>query len=175
MQPSSCSLPPASLPTLVTRLPLDARLFTPAPPRKPRQNGRPRVVGKRLPTLEQIRDDPTTRLYGAKRAPLVWGAEPRRRNRLGDSRLVSYGQAPSAHPLGADPRSRRPLPDSSPASRLIGRQLRCRSCPGLSCEGLWKSPSMQCACHLGVETRGPVVAPGHPAHHARPPPGSFRL
>lgn len=46
--------------TLVTRLCLDARLFTPAPPRLPRQNGRPSVVGKRLPTLEQRRDDPTT-------------------------------------------------------------------------------------------------------------------
>lgn len=42
------------LATLVTRLRLDARLFTPAPPRKPRQNGRPRMIGKRLPTLKKF-------------------------------------------------------------------------------------------------------------------------
>jgi hypothetical protein len=64
------------LATLVTRLRLDARLFTPAPPRKPRQNGRPRVVGKRLPTLEQIRDDPT-RLWTALSVPRWYGEQSR--------------------------------------------------------------------------------------------------
>ncbi|HST89918.1 MAG TPA: transposase, partial [Ktedonobacterales bacterium] len=49
-----------SVATLVTRLRLDARLFTPAPPRTPGQKGRPRLVGQRLPTLEQCRDDPAT-------------------------------------------------------------------------------------------------------------------
>jgi DDE superfamily endonuclease len=62
--------------TLVTRLRLDARLFTPAPPRKPRQNGRPRVVGKRLPTLEQIRDDATT-LWTALSVPRWYGEQSR--------------------------------------------------------------------------------------------------
>jgi hypothetical protein len=37
-----------------TRLRLDAALYTPAPPRKPRQNGRPRRKGARLPPLEQL-------------------------------------------------------------------------------------------------------------------------
>jgi hypothetical protein len=64
------------LATLVTRLRLDARLFPPAPPRKPRQHGRPRVVGKRLPTLEQIRDDPTTRL-SALSVPRWYGEQSR--------------------------------------------------------------------------------------------------
>jgi hypothetical protein len=32
----------------------------PAPPRLPRQNGRPRIVGARLPTLDQVRADPAT-------------------------------------------------------------------------------------------------------------------
>lgn len=64
------------LATLVTRSRLDARLFTPAPPRKPRQNGRPRVVGKRLPTLEQIRDDPTT-LWTALSVPRWYGEQSR--------------------------------------------------------------------------------------------------
>lgn len=46
--------------TFVTRLRLDAHLCAPPPPRASGQTGRPRLVGKRLPTLEQWRDDPTT-------------------------------------------------------------------------------------------------------------------
>jgi hypothetical protein len=45
---------------MVTRLRLDAALFTPAPPRKPKQNGRPRIKGSRLPTLQQVLGDPAT-------------------------------------------------------------------------------------------------------------------
>ena len=37
--------------TLMTRLRLDAALYEPAPARRPRQNGRPRLKGARLPTL----------------------------------------------------------------------------------------------------------------------------
>jgi hypothetical protein len=46
--------------TVITRLRLDAHLCAPPPPRTPQQIGRPRVVGKRLPTLEQWRDDVAT-------------------------------------------------------------------------------------------------------------------
>jgi len=46
--------------TVVTRLRLDAALYEPAPPRTPKQNGRPRLKGKRLPTLEALLNDPTT-------------------------------------------------------------------------------------------------------------------
>lgn len=62
--------------TVVTRLRLDARLFAPAPPRRPRQNGRPRLVGQRLPTLAARLADPTTEWR-----PLVasrWYGEPDR-------------------------------------------------------------------------------------------------
>ncbi len=47
--------------TIVTRLRLDAALYEPAPPRRPGAKGRPRKKGKRLPTLEQVRDNPKTR------------------------------------------------------------------------------------------------------------------
>jgi hypothetical protein len=50
-----------ALATIVTRLRLDARLFTPAPPRSPGQRGRSRVVGTRLPTLATRLANPTTR------------------------------------------------------------------------------------------------------------------
>ena len=47
--------------TLITRLRLDAALYEPAPRRSPGQPGRPRVKGKRLPTLQAILADPQTR------------------------------------------------------------------------------------------------------------------
>jgi DDE superfamily endonuclease len=43
-----------------TRLRLDAALYEPAPPRKPRQTGRPRLKGKRLPTLAPVLANPAT-------------------------------------------------------------------------------------------------------------------
>ena len=42
--------------TFITRLRLDAALYKPGPPRRPGQNGRPRVKGKRLPTLKELLD-----------------------------------------------------------------------------------------------------------------------
>jgi hypothetical protein len=45
---------------MVTRFRLDAALYEPAPPRQPRQNGRPRLKGARLPTLAQVLQDPKT-------------------------------------------------------------------------------------------------------------------
>jgi DDE superfamily endonuclease len=45
---------------VVTRLRLDAALYEPAPPRPPRQTGRPRLKGKRLPTLAAVAADPAT-------------------------------------------------------------------------------------------------------------------
>jgi DDE superfamily endonuclease len=46
--------------TVVTRLRLDAALYTPAPPRQPHQRGRPRRKGQRLPTLATVAADPQT-------------------------------------------------------------------------------------------------------------------
>ena len=46
--------------TFITRLRLDAALYEPAPPRKPRQKGRPRKKGERLPNLSVVAEDPKT-------------------------------------------------------------------------------------------------------------------
>jgi hypothetical protein len=46
--------------TLIVRFRLDAALYTPAPPRHPKQKGAPRKKGKRLPTLEQRLKDKKT-------------------------------------------------------------------------------------------------------------------
>jgi DDE superfamily endonuclease len=50
--------------TVVTRLRLDAALYEPAPPRRPRQTGRPRLKGQRLPTLAAVAAAPTTAWTG---------------------------------------------------------------------------------------------------------------
>ena len=50
--------------TVVTRLRLDAALYEPAPPRRPRQTGRPRLKGRRLPTLAAVASAPTTAWTG---------------------------------------------------------------------------------------------------------------
>ena len=45
--------------TFITRLRLDAGLYEPAPARRPGQNGRPRVKGRRLPMLRELIDHST--------------------------------------------------------------------------------------------------------------------
>jgi len=45
---------------MITRLRLDARLFTPAPRRRPGTRGRPRIVGQRLPSLAERLAHPKT-------------------------------------------------------------------------------------------------------------------
>lgn len=45
---------------LITPLRLDAALYAPAPPRVPGTNGRPRVKGERLPTLDYVLHDAQT-------------------------------------------------------------------------------------------------------------------
>ena len=47
--------------TIITRLRLDAALYAPAPVRRPRQRGRARKKGERLPTLSEVLADPHTR------------------------------------------------------------------------------------------------------------------
>jgi hypothetical protein len=64
--------------TVVARLRLDAHLCAPAPTRLPRQTGRPRLVGARLPTLATSANDPATpwttctvaRWYGERDRPI---------------------------------------------------------------------------------------------------------
>jgi hypothetical protein len=46
--------------SLMTRLRLEAQLWEPAPARKPRQNGRPRLKGARCPSPQQVLADPKT-------------------------------------------------------------------------------------------------------------------
>jgi hypothetical protein len=45
---------------MITRLRLDARLFEPPPPRRPGTRGRPRIIGRRLPSLAERLADPNS-------------------------------------------------------------------------------------------------------------------
>jgi hypothetical protein len=62
--------------TVITRLRLDAALYEPAPPRVPGQTGRPRVKGRRLPTLAQRLADPAT-VWQTLTVPRWYGATAR--------------------------------------------------------------------------------------------------
>jgi len=46
---------------MIVRFRLDAALYEPAPPRRPHQKGRPRLKGKRLPTLAQVAENKRTK------------------------------------------------------------------------------------------------------------------
>lgn len=68
----------ASLPEpvhMVTQLRLDAALYEPAPEREPGTKGRPRKKGRRLPTLQQVLQDPET-VWQAVRVANWYGQGP---------------------------------------------------------------------------------------------------
>ena len=81
--------------TFITRLRLDAALYEPAPPRRPGQVGRPRLKGKRLPTLKHLLDHPTT-VWTAATVPwydgtpyVHWKSPLTRRSGITPARLQS--------------------------------------------------------------------------------------
>jgi hypothetical protein len=73
--------------TVITRLRLDAALYTPAPKLKPGQIGRPRKKGKRLPTLQQALNDPETTWH---RLSLEWYGQPDRQIEYATGTAVWY-------------------------------------------------------------------------------------
>jgi DDE superfamily endonuclease len=73
---------------IITRLRLDAALYAPAPPRKPRQNGRPRKKGIRLPTLAHLVTDPATCWQRVTVAP--WYGQKARRVDITSATAVWY-------------------------------------------------------------------------------------
>ena len=89
---------------IVTRLRLDAALYQPASPRQPKQMGRPRKVGKRLPALKELSENPYTpwQTVVVKERQWSWRLYPT--NRLTHSRVVSYRAKSTAYPLGSDQR-----------------------------------------------------------------------
>jgi len=84
--------------TLITRLRLDAALYEPTPPRRPRQNGRPRLKGARLPTLQAVLDSARTRW--TRVAVAGWYGEPGEREvEVSSSTAVWYHTGKPAVPV----------------------------------------------------------------------------
>lgn len=86
----------SELPTvnLITRLRLDAALYDPAPRRDRHQQGRPRLKGKRRPTLEQVLANPKTEWRKLKLDD--WYGEGKRTVEISTETAVWYhsGKAP---------------------------------------------------------------------------------
>jgi hypothetical protein len=74
--------------TLIARFRLDAALYAPAPKRKPRQMGRPRKKGKRLPTLEQALKD--TRTHWKKVVIPDWYGQGRKKVEIVSSTAIWF-------------------------------------------------------------------------------------
>jgi hypothetical protein len=79
---------------MVSRLRLDARLFEPAPPRQPGQVGRPRRVGRELPKLAAVAEDPDTRWTPVELASRKDGRKHRGEMTSGTAVWYHPGSAP---------------------------------------------------------------------------------
>jgi hypothetical protein len=111
--------------TVITRLRLDAALYRPAPVRRPGQNGRPRLKGKRLGKLSQRLKDGRTRWQTCQ---LSWYGGEIRRLHLATGTAVWYhsGKPPVAirWVLVRDPKGRcEPIALLSTDLTLSARQI----------------------------------------------------
>jgi hypothetical protein len=102
--------------TRIARLRRDAALDAPAPPRQPGQHGRPRVKGRRLPTLAARRADPAT----DRTAVVVanWYGEGGRTVEVASATAVWYH-------TGLPPVPRRRVLVRDPQGRFATQALRC--------------------------------------------------
>ena len=83
--------------TFITRLGLDAALYEPAPPRRPRQIGRPRIKGERLPNLSAVAQEPRTVWKPTKIAN--WYGSGDRTVEIASARAVWYSTGLPAVPI----------------------------------------------------------------------------
>jgi DDE superfamily endonuclease len=137
---------------VITRLRLDAALYEPAPPRQPRQNGRPRKKGQRLPTLEKVLTDSRTHWITVTMAN--WYGEEQRRVQLTSNTAVWDHSGKPVGPirwvLSRDP-ERRFAPQALLATNL-------RLTPVQILTYFVRRWQMEATCeearaHLGVETQ----------------------
>jgi len=116
--------------TFISRLRLDAALYEPAPPRRPRQIGRPRLKGERLPNLSEVAQETNTVWKPTKIAN--WYGSGERMVEIASKTAVWYSTGLPAVPvrwvLIRDPKEgSKPRPSCAQTSTLIRR----RSCVGL--------------------------------------------
>jgi hypothetical protein len=136
----------------VTRMRLDARLFNAAPPRKKGAKGRPRLVGTRLPSLQQVLTDPNTAWQRLKF--LHWYRETNRKVEVASGNAVWYHG-------GLPPLSIRWVLVRDPKGKFETRAILCTD-PSQSLRQIvewflmrWpvEVTFQQVRAHLGVETQ----------------------
>jgi hypothetical protein len=151
----------------VTRLRLDAALYEPAPPRTPRQTGRPRLKGQRLPTLANVLHDAAT--YWNTVTVRGWYGKPERVVEITSATAVWYHSGMPPLPirwvLVRDPHGEFD-PQSIAVHRLDGGP---RPEPGVVCPPL--APGSDVAGDPGPSGHGDpatVERAGDRPHHASP-------
>jgi hypothetical protein len=138
--------------TVITRLRLDAALYEPAPPRRPRQRGRPRLKGQRRATLAAVTADPATRWTRIRIAD--WYGTGEREVEIVSDTAVWY------HP-GRPPVALRWLLIRDPQGAFATQALLCTDCAVAPAQILaWFVSRWQLEVtfeearrHLGVETQ----------------------
>jgi hypothetical protein len=78
---------------VITRFRLDAALYSPAPARKEGQKGRPRKKGDRLPTLQQMLDNPKT-IWKKLTVPDWYGEGPKQVEIVSDTAVWFHNGLP---------------------------------------------------------------------------------
>lgn len=159
--------------TVVARLRLDAHRCAPAPVRLPRQTGRPRLVGARLPNLTTDANDPATPWMTHTLAR--WDGERDRPIELLSGTAVWYhtglppvairSRASRAHPAHRDP-----------WGKFATQAVLCTDAAADPLQIVsWFTLRWQLEvtfrevrAHLGVETRAPMVRPRDRPHDPSP-------
>lgn len=137
--------------TLIAPLCFDACLYTPPPARQPRQMGRPRLVGQRLPQLDQVLSNPSTvwqrtwvQWYGQGKRLIEWCSGTALWYRGGQTPL------PIRWVLTRDPKGERDArayfsTDQAPSGISIVTDFMKRWCAEVTFE--------ESRAHLGVQTQ----------------------
>ena len=150
--------------TLITGPRLDAELYAPAPPRRPGQNGRPRVKGACLPMLKELLNQFALSWISG---PVVWYDGTTRIVGLASQTAVWYplGQAPGAGTLSADSGpSRRVRHPGAAVHQLVGAPAQILEWFALRWQ--LEVTFQEVWAHLGGGDPAPMVRPGHSPHPA---------
>ena len=163
--------------TCVTRLRLDARLHRPAPARQPGRKGRPRVVGTRLPSLQQVLTN--SRTCWQRLTLRHWYSQGHRRVEITSGTAVWYhGGLPPLllrWVLVRDPKGK-PVPPPDPAmvshALASGSDLPRGASPS-RVETQRQCPTSRCSHHPRVARAVlPPDSAGYPPRWPRKTPGA---
>jgi len=152
---------------MIVRFRLDAALYEPAPPRRPHQKGRPRLKGKRLPTLAQVAENKRTKW---QRVVIPhWYGEGRRPIEIVSGTAVWWHSGQPVVPIRwrifqRDPRPERQVQDPGAVVHRLDRQAGADR-EMVRFEVATGSHAARGPHPPGGRDPAPVVRPGHLAHH----------